>query len=290
VVLEQVAAPSIILNGGPTFAFSTLFVVSCPTAGAEIHYTIDGTDPTAASPLYPSSGVTVTLDQGALAAREFSVKAIAIKSPSMGNSAVVSAGPFWLLPKVASPIITPASSGPFLDKVLVSMACSTPASEIRYTTDGSSPLSSPTALVYTSPIELKSRYPATNEISAVATRAGFTPSGLVEASWTVEAQASPPAIELPGGTYIVGVPVTIACADTSSACSIRYTIDGSSPEVAAALTYTGPFSLAKPGTYIVRAVVVEDHHFNSPVVASAKIEVRADPTCHPNYYDEIERR
>jgi hypothetical protein len=285
-VLEQVVAPVIHVEGGPTFTQSAKFLISCATDGAVIHYTLDGSDPTAASPAYNEGGLLVALEPGDLAARVFSVKAIAIKAPSMGDSAVVSAGPFRVQPQVAAPIIAPDSSGPFLDSVLVSMTCSTPSASIYYTTDGSAPLVSPTAAVYTKPLALKGLYPATNAVVAVATKFGFTPSASVTASWIVETQACRPVINLAAGTYIAGVPVSISCAGTAPIGTVRYTIDGASPDAAAALTYAGPFPLDQPGTYVVRAVAIGDHLFSSPTVLSGEIEVREDPSCQANFYSD----
>jgi hypothetical protein len=285
-VLEQVVAPVIHVEGGPTFTQSAKFLISCATDGAVIHYTLDGSDPTAASPAYNEDGLLVALEPGDLAARVFSVKAIAIKAPSMGDSAVVSAGPFRVQPQVAAPIIAPDSSGPFLDSVLVSMTCSTPSASIYYTTDGSAPLVSPTAAVYTKPLALKGLYPATNAVVAVATKFGFTPSASVTASWIVETQACRPVINLAAGTYIAGVPVSISCAGTAPIGTVRYTIDGASPDAAAALTYAGPFPLDQPGTYVVRAVAIGDHLFSSPTVLSGEIEVREDPSCQANFYSD----
>jgi hypothetical protein len=285
-VLEQVKAPVIHADGGPTFTGSATFSITCATAGAEIHYTLDGTVPTASSQTYSESGVTVALEPGALAARVFSVMAIAIKAPSMGDSIIVSAGPFRVQPQVAAPTLDPVSPGPYLDSVLVSATCTTPDALIYYTTDGSSPSTSATAAIYTKPLSLKVPYPASNSVLVVATRAGFTPSPAVSGSWTVELKACQPNIDLPAGVYISGVPVSISCAGAGPMGTFRYTIDGSAADAPAALTYSAPFPLAQPGTYVVRAVGVGDHFFSSAQVESGTIEVRPDPTCKANYYTE----
>ncbi len=48
----QVTAPVISPESGTVFSRSLIVSITCETEGAEIHYTIDGSDPTAESPVY----------------------------------------------------------------------------------------------------------------------------------------------------------------------------------------------------------------------------------------------
>lgn len=64
------------------FAGSLLVKASCATEGATIHYTTDGTDPTASSTVFPAKGLTLDATT--------TVKAIAVKN-DMDNSAVTTA-------------------------------------------------------------------------------------------------------------------------------------------------------------------------------------------------------
>lgn len=78
-VVEQVATPSI--TGTTPFTDNTTVTITCATTGATIHYTIDGSTPTASSATY-SSPIAISATT--------TIKAIAIKS-GMTDSEVASA-------------------------------------------------------------------------------------------------------------------------------------------------------------------------------------------------------
>ena len=78
--LEQVATPTFDPAAGAVASGSTVSI-SCATSGATIHYTVDGTDPTASSATY-SSPITITATT--------TIKAIAVKS-GMADSEIASA-------------------------------------------------------------------------------------------------------------------------------------------------------------------------------------------------------
>jgi pullulanase len=65
-----VAAPVLSPDSG-TIGESTLITASSPTSGAEIRYTLDSTDPTSSSDLFPSGGLTLTEGTYTLKARGF---------------------------------------------------------------------------------------------------------------------------------------------------------------------------------------------------------------------------
>lgn len=84
-----VAQPSLSLEGGTYFLPQTV-TVDCATPGAEIHYTLDGTDPTLSSPTIAAGG-TVSAGLGATTLR---VKAfLAGMPPSKGRNAFYNVAP-----------------------------------------------------------------------------------------------------------------------------------------------------------------------------------------------------
>ena len=76
-----VATPTFTPNGASSFTGTQSVTISCTTVGATIHYTTDGTEPTASSPVY-STALSLTSTT--------TVKAIAVKT-DMNNSAIATA-------------------------------------------------------------------------------------------------------------------------------------------------------------------------------------------------------
>ena len=76
-----VATPTFTPNGASSFTGTQSVTISCTTVGATIHYTTDGTAPTASSPIY-STALSLTSTT--------TVKAIAVKA-GMNNSATATA-------------------------------------------------------------------------------------------------------------------------------------------------------------------------------------------------------
>src|SRR5207249_4897067 len=99
---------------------------ACPTAGAIIYYTLDGTLPTANSSVYAG---TLLLNGGV------TLRAFAVASEHL-DSAVRSV--FYQLVQTETPVFTPAS-GPVSYGTNISISCATPGSRIYYTVDGTTP-------------------------------------------------------------------------------------------------------------------------------------------------------
>ena len=105
-----VATPTFTPNGASGFTGTQSVTISCTTVGATIHYTTDGTEPTASSPVY-STELSLTSTT--------TVKAIAVKA-DMNDSAIATAtftkasggGSFGgYVPTVQKPEITIIGSG-----------------------------------------------------------------------------------------------------------------------------------------------------------------------------------
>jgi hypothetical protein len=79
---------------------------------------------------------------------------------------------------VAAPVFTP-NSGTYYGAVNVSIASSTPGSEVRYTTDGTTP--DGTSTLYTSPINVSTQ----TTINAIGIKTGLTNSTVSTATYTI---------------------------------------------------------------------------------------------------------
>jgi protein translocase SecG subunit len=128
-----VAAP--IFQPGPTrrgvsvvTAEMTRVKVTCPTRGTEIHYTLDGAEPTKKSPSVDPRDNSVRVPAGrTLKARAF--------RQHWEDSAITAVR---YLKQVDAPVIQP-KEGKIEAPIDVTVTCPTRGAEIRYTLDGSDP-------------------------------------------------------------------------------------------------------------------------------------------------------
>lgn len=223
----------------------TTVTITCSTEGAAIHYTTDGTAPTASSPTY-SSPIAITADT--------TIKAIAIKT-GMDNSSVATASYTIVLPKVANPTFTP-SAGEVLSGTTVTISCATAGADIYYTTDGSTPSAESTK--YTAPIEIT----AATTIKAIGIATDYQDSSVVTAAYTIgQPTAEAPTFVPNGGEVSKGSTVTLST--TTLGGVIHYTTDGSTP-TASSPTYTDPIVINADTT--IKALTIADGYKNSSVV------------------------
>lgn len=148
-----------------TYNAAQSVTLSCPTDGATIYYTTDGTAPTSGSTIY-TGAISVT--------QTTTIKAIAFKA-GLTDSEVASAT--YTL-KCETPTIT-VPGGAFLDSKVITMTSSDGAS-IYYTTDGSEPTSSSTAYDPSN----KPSISATTTFKAIAIKAGWTNSEVATETFT----------------------------------------------------------------------------------------------------------
>ncbi len=215
VVVSQVEAPVIsttAVAGGQQVS------ISSGTSGAAIHYTIDGSAPTASSPTYGSPFMLTATK---------TVKAIAMKT-GMVNSSVASQS--VTVSRVATPTISPAG-GLFSVSQQVTMSCATSSAAIHYTTDGSAPTAS--SPIYNGAITLNS----TTTVKALAVKSGMLDSLSSSQSYTLMATVATPVIT---NTAVAGGQQVSISSGTSGA-TIHYTTDGSLPQHPA--LPTAPFKL-----------------------------------------------
>ena len=143
----------------------TTVSITTATAGATIHYTTDGSNPTSSSTTY-SSAITINTAQ--------TIKAIAVKGSD--ESEVVTAA--YTIKKVETPTFTVAE-GDVIAGTTVEIETATAGATIHYTTDGSTPTSSSTT--YSSAITID----ADMTLKAIAVKTNWDDSNVASADYTV---------------------------------------------------------------------------------------------------------
>jgi hypothetical protein len=168
------AAPTFSLASG-TYKYAQTLTISDTTPGAIIHYTTDGTTPTASSTVY-AGPITVW---STVPVTEV-VQAIASTS-GYTNSPVTSAT-YLLMPLVATPTFTP-TAGTYTSAQSVIISTTTPNATIYYTIDGTAPSTASTK--YTSPITVS----ASETIQTFAGSPGYGNSLVVSAPYIINSSS-----------------------------------------------------------------------------------------------------
>ena len=174
--LVSVAAPMFTPAAG-TYVGPQQIVLSDAVNGATIHYTTDGSAPTANSPVY-SAPIPVTANE--------TINAYATDS-GYSDSSVASASYVITLPTAGTPTFTPAG-GTYTSVQTVTIADATTGATIYYTTNGSTPTAS--SAVYSTPLTVG----ANETINAIALASGYLPSAVNSAVYTIN--LPPPSIAL----------------------------------------------------------------------------------------------
>ena len=192
--------------------------LSTITTGAVLHYTTDGTNPSASSATYGDTGILVDTS--------CTVEAIATKAGYTASSIV--ARKIVLQARSAtikSCSVTAWSADTFDQPVYVKLASATSSAEIRYTLDGSTPTR--TSSLYADSLLVDS----TRALKAVVYHG--KDAGSTVLSRTFALQARPAAIK----SYSVTAwsadtfdqPVYVKLVSATPSAEIRYTLDGSTP-------------------------------------------------------------
>jgi hypothetical protein len=194
--------------------------IACSTPGTAIHYTTNGSTPTSASPLYtaPVSVAQTTV-----------LKAIAVKTGWSDSNVTTGSYNF----QIYAPEFNPAG-GQYSGVQSVTISCQTPGSQIRYTTDNTTP--SQTSALYTGPLYIQNNV----SIRARAFKQGYFDSPVTTASYLFVNAVALPVFSPPSGTYYELTPVSISCATIGA--TIRYTLDGTEPNTSSDI-YLNPLVL-----------------------------------------------
>jgi hypothetical protein len=160
-------APAISPAAG-TYHYLPTITISDRVSGAVIHYTVDGTTPSATSPIY-NAPFQVT--------KTATVQAIAV-SPLYANSPVASAAYVIDTPAATPTFSIPA--GTYTTAKTVALADATAGAILYYTLDGSTPTTS--SAVYSAPIVIST----SKTIKAIATASGHETSSIASATYFIQ--------------------------------------------------------------------------------------------------------
>jgi len=244
-----------------TYTSAQTVTLSDTTSGATIYYTTNGTTPSTASSVY-SAPLPVSTSQ--------TIEAVAIAS-GYSLSAVGSAAYTINLPAAATPGFSPAA-GTYASAQTVTITDATSGASIYYTTNGSTPTTNSTH--YTSTITVS----VTQTLEAIAIASGYSQSAVGSAAYTITGAAATPGFSPAAGTYTSAQTVTIS--DATSAASIYYTTNGTTPTTAST-HYTSPVTVS--ATETLEAIATATGYTQS-VVGSAVYTIdltTATPTFSP---------
>lgn len=237
-----------------------IVALTCPTAGATIRYTLDGSQPTTSSPRYTAPIPVAT--STTLRARGFGgqllvrVGPFSLRVPAVFPSGVMTAS--YVITgqqQVATPVIAPAT-GLYRSELTATATTSTPSAELRYRLDDADPGSSD-ALVPAGGIAIDH----STVVSIRAFRSGWTDSAVARATYTlhVPEPAITPASRLAHAPLAASISIPPGSV-------VRYTTDGSDP-VATSDVASGPIAVER--SLQIRAQAERAGWTSSAVVTAA---------------------
>ncbi len=246
-ITGQLPVPAISLVGG-VFTEPQDVTIDVSVIGAAIHYTLDGSDPDATSPLY-----TEALSIAASA----TLRVRLIKTGWTASAVVFQS--YTITGTVEEPVFSVAP-GSYATAQPVEITSETSGVEIRFTTDGSEP--SVVSQLYTGAVAVTT----SQKIRARAFKVNWLPSVFTEAEYIILGTVSLPSVSPVGGTYTAAVSVTLS--SNIDQTEIYYTTDGSEPTKSTAL-YSAPFEVAASAT--VQARAYRDGWVESSIVSQSYV-------------------
>lgn len=181
--------------------------------------------------------------------------------------------PITELIQLDDPIFAPVA-GTYLSGQVIQLTCPEYGAAIHYTADGSEPTDQ--SAIYTAPLIIPDVFPAgavTATIKARAYKAGFDPSNVVSATYTVHyfQTVTTPTFDPKQGSITTATEITINCATLNA--EIHYTLDGSEPSQTSAL-YTDPITIAQTGEVTLKAKAYRSE-WNASEIAETTYTVSA---------------
>jgi hypothetical protein len=252
--IVKAATPTATPVTGATVSPNQPITLNCATVDAVIHYTLDGTPPTGASPQYNES------NKPQITAGNTTLKAIAVKT-GMASSDVLEAEYTINALKAAAPTASPAA-GSVTIGTEITLASATEGASIYYTLDGNTPTSSSTQYTAGS----KPTISAACTLKAIAIKGSMDDSDILEAAYTIVKAAAPTASPA-AGSVTIGTEITLASA--TEGASIYYTLDGNTPTSSSVLYGDGSKPAIPAGGCTLKAIAIKGGMEDSDVLEAA---------------------
>ena len=271
-------APSLLLSNTFTFNVTTPevnredgvyfnavnIIASTGTSGAEIRYTLDGSEPTPASTLYTFGDTGFQLDSNSSIPGNRILRVKAFKAGYVASEEVRRTYTF-----IAATPTTDVEGGSYTNNVTVNIGTITTGAALTYTTDGTTPLE-------TSPAWVNGSFGTDGPLQVRAFRTGFNPSTVLSNRFNFT--VSTPVLDVASGTYSNDVVVTVTGGTTGAA--FHYTLDGSAPTAASpSVVGGGQITIngnARTTNSILAVVGIKGGYVNSAAV-SATYVLTCDP-------------
>ncbi|MGV3518802.1 RCC1 domain-containing protein [Luteitalea sp.] len=226
----KVATPTLSPSGG-SYTTAQSVSMSTTTGGTTLRYTLDGTDPTDASPAY-TSPLAVSLPT--------TVKAAAFKTG--WDASTVRAGTFTFnygtLPAPTASLTAATHIG--TQSVALAGAA---GSDLRYTLTGADPIA--TSMLYAAPFDVTT----SGTLKVKAFKPGYTASATLSVVYAIKVPA--PTLSQPAGTYAPGTTTIVTTGDPAS--TLRMTVSGGDPAATDAVVASGAALTVGRYTLKVRA-------------------------------------
>ncbi|MBO2524966.1 MAG: hypothetical protein CW341_04615 [Bacteroidetes bacterium] len=255
-VTAPVAESPVFSPESGTYSDSVVITMTCATPGAEIHYTIDGTVPTATSTIYVNP-FTLTEDA--------TVKAKAFMNNVSWEDSPVAEAIYTIVTEptlTVAPVSLTFSSTQLTSTVGINSASLT--APIVISCDNThfalSETSFPANVGNTSfTVTYDGQVPATGTVTVT--------SGSLSAQVALVATTQLPAPVFAPADGTTDTLITVAMSSTETGAIIYYTTDNSEPTTASN-TYSEPITLNTPGVYTYKAIAVKDGWENSNITTA----------------------
>lgn len=239
---DRVATPLMVPNGG-TFDSSTNVTISTTTTNASIHYTLDGSEPTANSSVYTTNAISVS--------ESVQIKA---KAYLQGyNPSETAFATFYL----SSPISFSPDGGSFGSSTNV-VVTGPSGWNLFYTITGADPTESDAAIASGANVIVD----RSMILKARAFKTGFVPSGVKGANYSITNSVAMPNFSPDGGIYTNKQTITISC--ITDGATIHYTSTGTDPTTSDPTIVSGS-NMVVHTPMILKAKAVKDGSTDSDV-------------------------